>query len=116
MVVEYAQNDEAMIRDEYWKLIYERNARRRTDGYDTERPLKPNQFRLYDLFSDPARNAQRGGRSEERRGGRALTELLVEHLVKTARNIDEVPIGADPVTILDYCVQPRDVPKPGKRE
>ena len=55
VIVEYAQNDEVMIRDDDWKLIYERNARRRTDGYDTERPLKPNQFRLYDLHSDPRR-------------------------------------------------------------
>ena len=53
VIVEYAQNDEVMIRDRHWKLIYERNARRRTDGYDTERPLTPNLFRLYDLHSDP---------------------------------------------------------------
>ena len=55
--VEYAQNDEAMVRDERWKLVYERGRRRRTDGYDTGRPLVPDQLRLYDLAADPGGNA-----------------------------------------------------------
>ena len=53
VIVEYAPNDEIMIRDERWKLTYERGLRRRTDGYDTERPLTPRHFRLYDLVQDP---------------------------------------------------------------
>jgi hypothetical protein len=43
-----------------------------------------------------------------------LTELLVEHLVKTAREPDKVPSG-DALLILDYCVQPRDVAAKGRR-
>lgn len=115
VIVEYAQNDEVMIRDKYWKLIYERGVRRRTDGYDTERPLVPNLFRLYDLHRDPhemhnvfadAKNAQEVKR---------LTDLLVEHLVTTARQPEKVPLNADALTILEYCVQSRDVAGAPKR-
>ena len=51
--VEYAPNDEAAVRDERWKLIFERGKRRRTDGYDTGQPLPGRKIRLYDLESDP---------------------------------------------------------------
>ena len=116
VIVEYAQNDEVMIRDEYWKLIYERNARRRTDGYDTGRPLVPNQFRLYDLFSDPHEMHNVVADEKNAEVVDRLTGLLVDHLIQTAREIDKVPHEADRLTILDYCVQPHDVPKPGRRD
>jgi choline-sulfatase len=113
VIVEYAQNDEVMVRDDYWKLVYERNARRRTDGYDTERPLQPNQFRLYDLHGDPQELHNVVADPQNAETVARLTTLLVDHLVKTAREISAVPTGADALTILDYCVQPRDV-GPGK--
>jgi choline-sulfatase len=113
VIVEYAQNDEIMVRDKYWKLIYERNARRRTDGYDTERPIRPNQFRLYDLHSDPQEMHNVAADPQHAETMARLTGLLTEHLVKTARELDGVPVGADALSILEYCVQPRDV-GPGK--
>jgi len=115
VIVEYAQNDEVMIRDRHWKLIYERGARRRTDGYDTGRPLVPNVFRLYDLHSDPdeMHNVYRDPANAE--VVERLRGLLVEHLVRTARQSEGIPHGADPLTILEHCVQPRDVEGPGRR-
>jgi hypothetical protein len=38
VVVEYAPNEEVMIRDRDWKLVFERGIERRSDGYDTGRP------------------------------------------------------------------------------
>jgi choline-sulfatase len=111
VIVEYAQNDEIMVRDKYWKLIYERNARRRTDGYDTERPIRPNQFRLYDLHSDPQEMHNVAADPKNADTMTRLTSLLTDHLVKTARELDSVPVGSDALSILDYCVQPRDVGK-----
>ena len=51
--VDIAANDEATVRDDRWKLIYERGQRRRTDGYDTGRPLPGRKIPFYDLQSDP---------------------------------------------------------------
>ena len=45
-----------------------------------------------------------------------LTDLLVEHLRATAREPKLVPPATEPLAVLDYCVQPRDVPAPGKRD
>jgi choline-sulfatase len=109
VIVEYAQNDEVMIRDRYWKLVYERNARRRTDGYDTDLPIAPNLVRLFDLHSDPAEmhNVASDPANAERVA--QMLRILADHMIKTARTLDGVPVGADPLTVLEYCVQPRDV-------
>ena len=39
----------------------------------------------------------------------AMLRLLADHMIKTARTLEGLPVNADPLTILDYCVQPRDV-------
>ena len=116
VIVEYAPNDEVMIRDNDWKLVYERGAQRRTDGYDTGRPLVPHQFRLYDLFADPGEMHNVVDDPANAATVKRLTDLLVEHLAKTARQPELVPTTADPLAVLDYCVQSHDVPKPGKRD
>ena len=116
VVVEYAPNDEAMIRDEAWKLIYERGARRRADGYDIAGPLAPQAFRLYDLRADPQEMHNVAADPANAATVKRLTHLLVEHLIKTAREPEGIPKSSDPLSVLDYCVQPRDVAPAGKRE
>ncbi len=107
VVVEYAPNEEAMIREEYWKLVYERGVVRRTDGYDTERPLVPDRFRLYDLHQDPAEMHNVAADPVNAATLVRLRDLLIDHLSTTARDVTAVPQG-DPLTTLEYCVQPRD--------
>jgi choline-sulfatase len=107
VVVEYAPNEEAMIRDDYWKLVYERGAVRRTDGYDTERPLVPNRFRLYDLHQDPAEIHNVAADPANAATLVRLRDLLIDHLSTTARDVTAVPQG-DPLATLEYCVQSRD--------
>ncbi|HTM53796.1 MAG TPA: sulfatase-like hydrolase/transferase [Pirellulales bacterium] len=111
VIVEYAPNEEAMIRDERWKLIYERGVERRTDGYDTGRPLVRNHFRLYDLEHDPAELHNLADERAHADTRARLTRLLVEHLVATAREPELLPKTSDPLAILEFAVQSRDVPR-----
>lgn len=115
VIVEYAPNDEVMIRDGDWKLVYERGAQRRTDGYDIAGALVPHQFRLYDLTADPEELHNVASAANAAIMAR-LAERLVEHLSTTARQVELVPRTSDPLALLDYLVQSRDVPRPGKRD
>jgi arylsulfatase A-like enzyme len=109
VIIEYAPNEEVMVRDDDWKLIYRRGVQRRTDGYDTERPLVPREFCLYDLRHDPAEMKNVAADAGNAATLKRLTSSLVEHLVRTAREPDQVPDSSDPVAVLNYCVQSRDV-------
>ena len=50
---EYLENEEACVRTDRWKFTQCSGRRKRTDGYETERPTPGRYFRLYDLKSDP---------------------------------------------------------------
>jgi arylsulfatase A-like enzyme len=115
VIVEYAPNEEVMIRDKDWKLIYERGVERRTDGYDTGGPLVPNKFRLYDVFGDPGEMKNVVDDPAHAEVVKRMTDLLVEHLIKTARQVDLLPSSIDPLAVLEFCVQSRDVPRTSKR-
>ncbi len=112
VVVEYAQNDEVMIRDARWKLGYERGAQRRTDGYDTGLPLERHWLRLFDLQSDPDELHDVAHQAAHGEVIARLRDTLLAHLTSTARQPELVPQGADPLTVLDFCVQSRDVGPP----
>ncbi|MBI3836821.1 MAG: sulfatase [Planctomycetia bacterium] len=114
VIVEYAPNEEVMIRDQYWKLIYARGAERRTDGYDTPGPLVRNKFRLYDLVEDPGEMNNVAQDPAHAEVVKRMRDLLVEHLAKTARQPELLPASVNPLTVLDFCVQSRDVPRPSK--
>jgi choline-sulfatase len=109
VIVEYAPNEEVMVRDENWKLVFERGIERRTDGYDTGRPLVPHHFRLYDLKHDPGEMKNIADEAANAATVKRLTDVLVEHLVRTARQPELIPKDADAVGLLDFCVQSRDV-------
>ena len=105
--VEYADNEEAAIRTERWKLIYSTGARRRRDGYALDRPGEGPYVELYDTQNDAgesvnlARSAEYAGPVEQ------LTRELADHLVRTAR--EPVPESADVSATLAFCLPPRDV-------
>jgi choline-sulfatase len=112
--VEYAQNDEVMVRDQRWKLVFIRNKRRRTDGYDSERPLKGHTLKLFDLANDPGEFTNLAGRPEHRGRVDRYVGQLIDFFKRTSRLPDEIPDTDDPMQILDYCSQPRDVGRPGE--
>jgi arylsulfatase A-like enzyme len=107
--IEYAPNDEAAVRDERWKLIFERGQRRRTDGYDTGLPLPGRKIRLYDLDTDPQELRDVGSRAENADRVRRMRGLLAEHLRATAREPAAISYSGDLLDQLDSLVQPHDV-------
>jgi choline-sulfatase len=107
--IEYAPNDEAAVRDERWKLIFERGKRRRTDGYDTGLPLPGRKIRLYDLETDPEELHDVVSRPENADRVRRMLALLAEHLRATARETAPIAGSSDLLDQLDSLVQPHDV-------
>ena len=107
--IEYAPNEEAAVRDERWKLVFERGQRRRTDGYDTGLPLPGRTIRLYDLTNDPSEMHNVAGLPENAERVERLLVRLAEHMRSTAREPALVPKTNDPLKLLDFCVQSRDV-------
>jgi choline-sulfatase len=106
--IEYAPNEEAAVRDERWKLIFERGKRRRTDGYDPGLPLTGRMIRLYDLENDPSEMHNVAAAPENADRVRRMLADLAQHLRSTARDPALVPKADDPLELLDYCVQSRD--------
>lgn len=107
--VEYAPNEEAAVRDERWKLVFERGKRRRADGYDTGLPLSGRTIRLYDLQSDPTEMHNVAAVPDNADRVKRMLASLAQHLRSTAREPALVPRTDDPLTVLDYCVQSHDV-------
>ena len=107
--IEYAPNEEAAVRDEHWKLIFERGKRRRADGYDTGLPLPGRTIRLYDLEHDAAEMHNVAARPENAERVRQMLRDLADHMRSTAREPALVPQSDDPLEVLDYCVQSHDL-------
>jgi arylsulfatase A-like enzyme/zinc transporter ZupT len=107
--IEYAPNEEAAIRDERWKLVFERGARHRADGYDTGLPLPGRTIRLYDLQTDPSEMHNVAARPENAERVRHLLQDLADHMRSTAREPALVPQSDDSLEVLDACVQSHDV-------
>jgi choline-sulfatase len=111
--VEYAENEEAMVRTARWKLTYGTGKRERQDGYHTGKPLPGRTVRLYDLENDPDEMKNLAALPENARRVEEMTNQLAEHLKRTARQPELLPGNGDVHALLEYAVQPHDV-KPGK--
>jgi choline-sulfatase len=107
--VEYADNEEAMIRTERWKLIYSTGARRRRDGYALDLPASGPLVQLYDLDADPDETVNLAGLAEHANRVEELTNELAEHLVRTAREPGLIPRSSDVRLTLAHCLRPRDM-------
>jgi choline-sulfatase len=111
VVVEYAQNEEAMIRTKRWKFIYGTGKRERKDGYTTGRPLPGRTIQLFDLDNDPDEMTNLARRPEHAKRVAEFTVQLAEHMKRTARQPELLPKGDDVHALLEFCLQPRDVPR-----
>jgi choline-sulfatase len=109
VIVEYSENEEAMIRTDRFKLIYTTGKRPRQDGYATGKPLPGRIIRLYDLNDDPDEFTDLSRRPEQAERVKALTKLLAEHMERTARQPELLPKSEDVHVVLEHCLQPRDV-------
>jgi choline-sulfatase len=114
VVVEYAENEEAMIRTERWKLIYCTGKRARQDGYTTGRALPGRTVLLFDEQNDPDEMTNVANRPENAKLVAELTNMLAQHMKRTARQPELLPQTTDVHELLEFCLQPRDVTAPGK--
>ena len=108
--VEYAENEEALVRTDDWAFFYGTGKRERKDGYHTGKPLSGRRLRLYDMKNDPE---QMTNLAKEPRFGKVidqLTHLLAGHLKATARQPELLPPLDDVHVFLESALQPRDVP------
>jgi choline-sulfatase len=108
VIAEYADNEEAMIRTQRWKLIYSTGARRRRDRYFVNRPEGGPVVQLYDLDSDPAETMNLAGAAEHAERVEQFTGELADHLMRTARDPQSIPKSGDVRQILAYCIAPQD--------
>jgi arylsulfatase A-like enzyme len=115
VVVEYAENEEAMIRTARWKFIYGTGKRERQDGYATGRPLPGRTIQLYDEDNDPEETTNLAGKSEHTRRIADFTAQLAEHMKRTARQPELIPRDGDVHAVLEFCLQPRDVKAAAKK-
>ena len=106
LVVEYSENEEAMIRTNRWKLIYTTGNRVREDGYATTAP-PARRVRLFDMEADP--EERNDVASAHDKTVIQLLQQLAEHMVHTSRLPDAIPDTDDIYALLDHCLQPRDV-------
>lgn len=109
VVVEYAPNEEALIRDQRWKLIYRLGQVARTDGYATLRPPAGVEIELYDLETDPHETTNLAQLPEHQPRVAELLGHLVDHLRQTARR--PLPVGpqASPAEELKAALVSDDV-------
>jgi choline-sulfatase len=116
VVVEYSENEEAMIRTERWKFIYCTGKRERQDGYSTGRPLPGRTIGLYDEENDPEEMSNLADKPEHARLVADFTTQLAEHLKRTARQPELIPKDGDVHSVLEFCLQPHDVRPPDTTE
>jgi choline-sulfatase len=112
VIAEYADNEEAMIRTERWKLIYSTGSRRRKDGYAVDPPAQGPLIQLYDLDNDPEETVDLASQPEHAARVEHLTKELAEHLVRTAREPRLIPKSNDIRLTLAHCLSPRDTAAP----
>jgi choline-sulfatase len=109
VIAEYADNEEAMIRTERWKLIYNTGSRRRRDGYALDAPAGEPSVQLYELDDDPDETINLAGQAKHSGLVEQLTNVMADHLMRTARDRRRLPQTKDIRLILGHCLTPRDV-------
>ncbi len=108
VIAEYADNAEAMVRTNRWKLIYSAGNRRRRDGYAEESPLAVASTRLYDLVDDPSESRNVADLPENPATVEGLTHTLADHMRATDRDPDTMSDTIDDRILLGQCLLPDD--------
>ena len=80
------------------------------------KPLPGRTVLLYDNVKDPGQTTNLARRPEFAKVVEELTGRLAEHLRRTARQPELLPRTGDVHELLEFCLQPRDVPTAGKKK
>ena len=105
---EYADNAEAMVRTERWKLIYSAGNRLRQDGYAVERLVGRESLQLFDLYSDPDELQNRATDPGCRLVVDELLDKLTDHIIRTERFPDQIPRSGNRRDILSIGLLPTE--------
>jgi arylsulfatase A-like enzyme len=105
---EYLDNEEAMVRNERYKLIVGNGRVTRKDGYATGRPPAGPYERLYDLKSDPDETTDIAARAELAAIRETLRGELHKRLISTRDPEDPVPPRLSEIEAIHWCLVPRD--------
>ena len=103
--LDYADNAEAGVRTDRWKLVYCAGTRLRRDGYAAPGDPRP-WVRLYDLAADPGEVENLAGRPDVAGVEEELLSDLADHVRRTDRR--PVPAGGDSRAVLDALLGPPD--------
>ena len=103
---EYLENEEAFVRTSRWKYIQCSGRRKRTDGYETDKPTPGRYWRLYDLKADPGEFKDVAARRPE--VARMMRGKLLERFRTTHPEAGVEPKGLDPVEAVEFYLRPRD--------
>ena len=105
---EYAENEEAMIRTDRWKLVYSTGRRERRDGYTTGRPVPGKTAHLFDELNDPEELTNLAGDAEHAAIIEELANRLAAHMRAIQRRPVDLPEDATADAILERCLGPAE--------
>ncbi len=113
---EYTENEEAMVRDDRYKLIVGSGARLREDGYKTRNPLPlPGPyFRLYDEQRDPGETHDLSAEPALAAVRERLLERMYERMKATSTGEHAIPAGLARLDAIAWRLKPRDPRPPGE--
>jgi choline-sulfatase len=106
VIAEYADNAEAMVRTDRWKLIYSAGNRRRRDGYALGQTSPGRSLRLHDLERDPGEMTDVAWRAENAVVVAELLALLADQMRRTARDPGPVSETGGVHALLENCLPP----------
>ena len=108
VIAEYADNAEAMVRTDRWKLVYSAGNRRRRDGYALGWSLPGRSVRLYDLEADPREVRNVADHPENAATVDQLLRVLADHMTCTAHDPGTTPRSDDVHAVLGHCLPPAE--------
>lgn len=105
---EYLENEEAMIRDDRFKLIVGTGRRHRQDGYANANPRPGPYARLFDLGTDPGEATNRADDPTLAPVRDRLLAELHRRMTASREGLPPLPGGLSPREAIEWCLVPRD--------
>lgn len=105
---EYTENEEAMVRDDRYKLIVGSGARLREDGYKTQNPLPGPYLRLHDEHDDPGETHDLSSTPALAAVRERLIKSMYDRMMATSTGREAIPAGLSPMDAIYWRLKPRD--------
>jgi len=103
---QYLENEEVFVSSGEWKFIQCSGQRKRTDGYETDKPTPGRYVRLYDRKRDPGEFTDVAAKHPE--VVKKMQNLVLDRYRKTHPEANKEPKGLPAEEAIDFYVRPRD--------